>query len=182
MTIKSKRGPNVTPDEHKLVVKFAKQCLKEICKKQYEVQVGITYPKVQPLTYADALKRLQVETKYRSQRSYGGAQRISIDVRYLRNPTRVGLNREEPWYVLNEYSSFAKDSVIGEFETMNKELVMLAVVAHEVAHHIQMRYGPFTRYLKKTYHKPHGDAFKTIYRELRRTLVNPYIEPAQEVA
>jgi len=71
MTIRSKRGPNVTPDEHKLVVKFAKQCLREICKKQYEVQMGVTYPKIRPLTYADALKRLQVETKYRNQRSYG---------------------------------------------------------------------------------------------------------------
>ena len=29
MTIKSARH-NVTPDEHKLVVKFAKQCLREI--------------------------------------------------------------------------------------------------------------------------------------------------------
>ena len=182
MTILSKRGDNVTPEEHKLVVRFAKQCLREICKKQYEVQIGITYPRVRPLTYADALKRLRVETKYRNQRSYGSASHISIDVRHLRNPTRVGLKRSQPWYVLNEYKSFAKDPVIGEFETMNKELVMLAVVAHEVAHHIQMRYGPFTRYLRKTYRKAHGDAFKAIYRELRRTLVNPFIEPVQEVA
>ena len=71
MTIRSKRGDNVTPEEHKLVVRFAKQCLKEICKKQYEVQIGVTYPRVRPLTYADALKRIQVTTKYRNQRSYG---------------------------------------------------------------------------------------------------------------
>ena len=45
-----------------------------------------------------------------------------------------------------------------------------------MSHHIQMRYGMYTRYLKNTFHKPHGDAFKTIYRELRRTLINPYIE------
>jgi hypothetical protein len=177
MTIKSKRGPNVTPDEHKLVVKFAKQCLREICKKQYEVEY-----QGKPVVYAEAIKRLQVKTKHRDQRSYGSASHISIDVRHLRSPTRVGLKRSQPWYVLNEYKSFAKDPVIGEFETMNKELVMLAVVAHEVAHHIQMRYGPFTRYLRKTYRKAHGDAFKAIYRELRRTLVNPFIEPAKEVA
>jgi hypothetical protein len=171
--IKSKRGHNVTPDEHKLVVKFAKQCLREICKKQYEVQIGVTYPRVQPLTYADALKRLQVETKYRSQRSYGGAQRISIDLKDYRNSCTS----------FHEYKSFENDSVIGTIKDCDdRELLLKCLVAHEVAHHIQMRYGPFTRYLKKTYHKPHGDAFKTIYRELRRTLVNPYIEPVQEVA
>ena len=177
MTIKSKRGNNVTPDEHKLVVRFAKQCLKEICKKKYEVEY-----QGKPVVYTEALKRLRVETKYRIQSSFGSARHISIDVSCLRNPMRVGLKRSEPWCVFYEYKSFAKDPVIGEFETTNKELVMLAVVAHEVAHHIQMRYGPFTRYLKKTYRKAHGDAFKAIYRELRRTLVNPFIEPAQEVA
>ena len=50
----NKRGSNVTPVEHKLVVKFAKQCLREMCKKQYELmsQNG------QPVKYADAVKRL----------------------------------------------------------------------------------------------------------------------------
>ena len=171
--IKSKRGPNVTPDEHKLVVKFAKQCLREICKKQYEVQIGVTYPKVQPLTYADALKRLQVETKYRNQRSYGGAKGISIDVRHLRGSLTS----------FHEYKSFADDPVIGSITNCaDSELLLKCLVAHEIAHHIQRRYGPFTRYLKKTCDKPHGEAFKTIYRELRRTLVNPYIESVQEVA
>ena len=173
MTIRSKRGDNVTPEEHKLVVRFAKQCLKEICKKKYEVQIGITYPRVQPLAYADALERIQVSTKYRNQRSYGGAKGISIDVRHYR----------ESLTSFHEYKSFANDPVIGSITNCaDPELLLKCLVAQEVAHHIQRRYGPFTRYLKKTYDKPHGDAFKTIYRELRRTLVNPFIEPVQEVA
>ena len=173
MTILSKRGDNVTPEEHKLVVRFAKQCLKEICKKQYEVQIGVTYPRVRPLTYADALKRLRVETKYRSQRSYGCARRISIDVGDYRNSCTS----------FHEYKSFANDPVIGSITNCtDSELLLKCLVAHEVAHHIQRRYGPHTRYLKKTCDKPHGDAFKAIYRELRRTLINPFIEPAQEVA
>ncbi len=66
MTIKSRRGPNVTPDEHKLVVKFAKQCLKEICKKQYEIEY-----QGNPAVYADAIKRIPVRTHYRRPTSLG---------------------------------------------------------------------------------------------------------------
>ena len=173
MTIRSKRGDNVTPEEHKLVVRFAKQCLKEICKKQYEVRIGVTYPRVRPLTYADALKRIQVTTKYRNQRSYGGAKGISIDMRRYR----------ESLTYFHEYKSFAKDPVIGSITNCaDPELLLKCLVAHEVSHHIQRRYGPFTRYLRKTYRKAHGDAFKANCNDLRRTLVNPFIEPAQEVA
>lgn len=78
MTIKSKRGPNVKPYEHKLVVKFAKQCLKEICKKKYEVEY-----QGKPVVYAEALKRLQVRTKYRGQRSYGSRDYICIDMHVI---------------------------------------------------------------------------------------------------
>jgi len=60
--------------------------------------------------------------------------------------------------------------------------VLFAVVAHEIAHHVQMLYGPSTRYLKKTCHKSHGEAFKSIYRELRRTLVNPQIQSIKQAA
>ena len=174
MTIRSKRGDNVKPREHKLGVNFAKHCLREICKKQYEIEY-----RGKPVVYAEALKRLHVRTKYRSQRCYGSAGGIDIDVRYLRKPKRIGISRPEAWYLLHEYDSFANDPVIGEFETTDKELVLLAGVAHEVAHHIQMLYGAQTLYLKKTYRKAHGVAFKTIYRELRRTLVNPYIQNQQ---
>jgi hypothetical protein len=167
MTIKSKRGSNVTPEEHKLVIKFAKQCLKEICKKQYELEYA-----GKPVVYAEALKRLSVQTKHKGQRSYGGPQRISIDMRYLRNPS----------YKMTEYSAYATDPVIGEFETNDPELVLFAVVAHEISHHVQMLYGPWTRYLKKTYSKSHGEAFKSIYRELRRTLVNPQVESTKQAA
>jgi hypothetical protein len=162
MTIKSRRGPNVTPDEHKLVVKFAKQCLKEICKKQYEVEY-----QGKPVVYADAIKRLQVKTKHLGQRSYGSRDHISIDMKsYRRSFTSF-----------TEYRSFADDPVIGTISNCDdRELLLKCMIAHEVSHHINMRYGLYTRYLKNNFHKPHGDGFKTIYRELRRTLINPYIE------
>ena len=162
MTIKSKRGPNVKPYEHKLVVKFAKQCLKEICKKQYEVEY-----QGKPVVYTEALKRLQVRTKYRGQRSYGSRDHICIDMQRYR----------QSFISFTEYRSFADDPVIGSIiDCDDRELLLKCLVAHEVAHHIQFKYGLYTRYLRNNFHKPHGDGFKTIYRELRRTLVNPYIE------
>jgi len=160
MTIRSKRGDNVKPYEHKLVVKFAKQCLREICKKQYEIEC-----QGKPIVYTEALKRLQVRTKYRCQSSYGSATHICIDMQRYR----------QSFISFTEYRSFADDPVIGSIiDCDDRELLLKCLVAHEVAHHIQSRYGAWTRYLKNTYRKPHGDAFKTIYRELRRTLVNPY--------
>ena len=165
MTIRSKRGDNVKPCEHKLVVNFAKQCLREICKKQHEIEY-----RGKPVVYAEALKRLEIRTKYRSQSSYGSAAHICIDMQRYR----------QSFISFTEYRSFADDPVIGSIKDCDdRELLLKALVAHEVAHHIQSRYGSWTRYLKSTYRKPHGDAFKTIYRELRRTLVNPYIQNQQ---
>ena len=165
MTIRSKRGDNVKPREHKLVVNFAKQCLREICKKQHEIEY-----RGKPVVYAEAIKRLEVRTKYRGQSSYGSAAHICIDMRRYR----------QSFISFTEYRSFADDPVIGSIKDCDdRELLLKALVAHEVAHHIQSRYGSWTRYLKNTYRKPHGDAFKTIYRELRRTLVNPYIQNQQ---
>jgi len=165
MTIRSKRGDNVKPYEHKLVVKFAKQCMREICKKQYEIEC-----QGKPIVYTEALKRLQVRTKYRCQSSYGSATHICIDMQRYR----------QSFISFTEYRSFADDPVIGSIKDCDdRELLLKCLVAHEVAHHIQSRYGAWTRYLKNTYRKPHGDAFKTIYRELRRTLVNPYINQSE---
>ena len=43
MTIKSKRGHNVTPDEHKLVVVC--QAVAGDLQEAVEVQIGVTYPR-----------------------------------------------------------------------------------------------------------------------------------------
>lgn len=164
------RGANVTAAEHALVVKFAKRCLREICKKEYEI--GARWNKDNQISYADAVTWLEIKTKRQWQRSYGGARGIIIDV----SGYRAGLCRH--W----EYRAFQDDPVIGNVFADSPEVALFAEVAHEVAHHVQMRYGRHTRYLAKTYQKPHGEAFQTIYRELRRTLVNPLIEKTQEAA
>jgi len=164
------RGANVTAAEHALVVKFAKRCLREICKKEYEI--GAMFNEENRICYAEAVTWLEVKTKCRGQRSYGGDREIIIDV----SGYRAGRCRH--W----EYRAFRDDPVIGNLVADNPEVALFAEVAHEVAHHVQMRYGRSTRYLAKTYQKPHGEAFQTIYRELRRALVNPLIEEAKEAA
>lgn len=163
MQIRSIRGSNVTAAEHNLVLKFTKHCLRELCKKKYEVCFH-----GKPVTYREALTNCVVKTKYRSQASNGGAARICIDMQRYRSKLSS----------FKEYASFADDPVIGNIPDCNdRELLLKCLVAHEVAHHVQYRYGPHTRWLKNNYQKPHGDGFKNIYRELRRTLVNPKIKP-----
>ena len=165
----NKRGSNVTPVEHKLVVKFAKQCLREMCKKQYELmnQNG------QPVKYADAVKRLAVTTKCRGQSSHGGAGGITIDLSCFRS----GRTKFE------EYAAYAKSKLIGDIDYCDDlELLLKALVAHEVAHHIQHRYGPHTRHLIKTYRKSHGAGFQSIYADLRVALINPFVDDAKQEA
>ena len=69
-------------------------------------------------------------------------------------------HREAKIGKFHEYKAFENDPVIGAFKTDDVEAVIAATVAHEVAHHVQYRYGPCTRWLKKSYRKPHGDGFK----------------------
>ena len=160
---RNKRGPNVTPAEHKLVVKFAKECLRLMCKKEFE----LTNFSGEQIKYADAVKKLSVTTKCRGQASHGGTGGITIDL----TDFRAGGGCFE------EYDSYANSPLIGSITgCFDSELLLKAEVAHEVAHHIQDAYGPHSKHLKSTYRKSHGEAFKAIYGELRRVLINPYID------
>lgn len=150
------KSDNVTTTEKNLVVKYAKMCLREMAKKEHELD----------RSYQELLNGITVKVKYRGQRSYGGASHICIDTRYLR---QIHNN-------FHEYDAYRKDPVIGEIYDTTPELVLLAVVAHEIAHHIQRRYGPNTRWLRKICRKPHGEGFQAIYRILRSKVVNPLVQ------
>lgn len=80
----------------------------------------------------------------------------------------------------SEYSAFHKDPVIGSATFFTKEDALKALVAHEVSHHIQYRYGPNTSWLKNNYKKPHGEGFRTIYAILRGALCNQNINNGEE--
>jgi hypothetical protein len=150
------KAKNVTTAEKNLVAKYTKMCLREMAKKEHEID----------WSYQQLLNGITVKIKNRGQCSYGGINSITIDVCYIRR------NSTE----LTEYRAYARDPVIGDVDDITPELVLLGVVAHEVAHYIQDRCGPYTRWLKKTYRKPHGEGFQAIYRILRSRIVNPLIE------
>lgn len=161
----SRRGHNVPADVHKLVVKMAARCMRELSKKGYELP---------------ALTRsIEVRTKKSGQASYGGRRGICIDVGdFIRGSKFV-------W----EYAAIRNDAVIGRVrDAGSAENMLFALVAHEVAHHVQRAYAMRMAYecgkpeWEAMMRKPHGKGWQMIYRWLRRELVNPAIAAAKEEA
>ena len=157
--ITCKRGKNVTIEDRVLVLKMVKRCMTELNKQKHEIGF---------LRNKSFWKPLHVVIKKKSQCSYAYEdESISIDVAEYHRGGRF----------LNEYAVYRSDLVIGERkQAATPESVLFAVVAHEVAHHVQAAYGPHTRMYKSSYEKPHGHAFQDIYRILRSTLVNPELD------
>ena len=146
---------NVTSVEAKMVRKMTDLCLKELSKKEHEI----------PAAYDEMKRACHVHVKHRGQCSNGGPRDITIDLWHFRKGTSF------MW----EYALIAKDPVIGEMECGDAETHLFGLVAHEVAHHVQYRWGPHTRWLKSKYKKPHGEGFRDIYRILRSRVVNPRV-------
>ena len=160
--ITCKRGKNVTTEDRALVLKMVKSCMKELNKKKHEIGF---------VKQNSFWKPLDVRIKKKRQRSYGGESYISIDIAQYHEGNRL----------LNEYSAYRLDPVIGERNrAATPESVLLAIVAHEVAHHVQYAYGPHTRMYKAIFKKPHGEAFQDIYRILRSTIVNKQLDACED--
>ena len=161
----SRRGHNVPADVHKLVVKMAARCMRELSKKDYELP--------------ELTDCIEVVTKKSGQCSHAGSRGITIDVSdYMRGFDRL-------W----EYKAIAKDPVIGAVPLAgHRDNVLFAVVAHEVAHHVQTAYAMRMAYecgkpeWEAMMQKPHGKGWQMIYRWLRRELVNPAIAAALKEA
>lgn len=155
------KSTNVTTAEKNLVVKYVKKCLRELAKRDYEIVDAWG----KPVTVAMLQKHAHTFVKCRGQASRAGAHKITVDVAAY----RLGYTH------FAEYRAVAKDQTIGTIPKADKETVLLALVAHEVAHHIQYRYGGYTRWLMNNYRKPHGHGWQAIYRILRANVVNPNI-------
>jgi hypothetical protein len=161
----SRRGHNVPADVHKLVVKMAARCMRELSKKDYELP--------------ELTGSIIVRTKKSSQRSNGGRHGICIEVaRYMAG--------EDCIY---EYAAIRSDAVIGSVANAGSaENALFSVVAHEVAHHVQRAYAMRMAYecgkpeWEAMMQKPHGKGWQMIYRWLRRELVNPAIAAALKEA
>ena len=146
----------VRAKDRDLAVKWAKRCLREITRKDYEL----------PVDYAQARSDLVVTVKRAGHRSSACAKGITIDISAYSKGTST----------LLEYPAFARDPVIGSRDAITPELVLASTIAHEVSHFVQYRYGPDTRWLQKRFRKPHGEGFQEIYRILRSKVVNPHLQ------
>tara|TARA_R110001583_G_scaffold191795_1_gene357560 strand:- start:45 stop:857 length:813 start_codon:yes stop_codon:yes gene_type:complete len=148
----------------KQVEKMVRACMNQLKKKEYEL--GITKADVDA-----AVRVLQVIDKNGVPGGGGGAI-IKINMSYWQHSN-------EP-HTFTEYESYNEDPVIGKHEVQNFEHCVWLQVAHEVSHHVQYAICPhikrFSRRGSKSYLKPHGDGFKTIYRFLRRDFINPLID------
>lgn len=144
-----RKGSGVTVGDQALVVKYTKLCLREIYRAEHEIPVsGIG---------------LRIVTKRGRGTSYGSRYEITIDTK-------------PDFHGIYEYAAYANDPVIGDNRKASREMALAAVVAHEIAHHIQYACGPQTRWLKKKYRKAHGEGFRDIYRILRSRVINPVVD------
>ena len=146
-----------TPEE-RLIEKMVRRCMNHLKGKDYEL--GITQSDVE-----SAVKCTRVVNKdWCSGATYGGKKHIQINLAYWQHG-------KGGWH--KEYDAFDKCPVIGGRYTKNLEEDLWMSVSHEVAHHVQRKFGPKCSWLKNTCRKPHGQGFKDIYSILRSRIVNP---------
>lgn len=80
---------------------------------------------------------------------------------------------------LYEYASFNDDPEIGGFYYTNADLKLGLHICHEMAHAVQ-----YYRNLKGVglkYDRPHGQSFKEPYRLIRKKVLNPFLEPQEQL-
>lgn len=154
MKITGKRPSTVKAASFNLIKKFAKKCLRELSKKEHELNIP----------YAKAVMNLSASSSPFGNYGRGGQKGIWINVYHF--------ERGEGFCW--EYASYRKDPVIGECNFGNPEQALFGLVAHEMSHHVQYAYCPNTRMYKSKYRKPHGECFQDLYRILRSRLVNVF--------
>ena len=148
-----------TPEE-KLIERMVRRCMNHLKCKDYEL--GIKKHHVR-----EAVSCIKVVNKgWCSYAGYGGRNVIQIILAYWQHG-------KGGWH--KEYDAYDKSPVIGGRYTKSLEEDLWMSVAHEVAHHVQLKFGPQCRWLKKTWRKPHGQGFKEIYTILRSKIVNPML-------
>jgi hypothetical protein len=157
--VKCNRAKTVTTLERNIVLKMIKQCMTELNRPKHEIaQSGTKFSK--PFD-------LEIRDQSSGNSGHANEECIMINIHnFKKGNTRL-------W----EYAAYISDPVIGgREEGATPESVLLALVAHEVAHHVQYAYAPMSRVYKKSYRKAHGHGFQDIYRILRANVVNPKLD------
>jgi len=146
--------------EEKLIERMVRKCMNHLKKKDYELDIKKHHVE-------EAIQCTKVVNKdWCSGATYGGKRVIQINLNYWQHG-------KEGWH--KEYPAYDNCPVIGGRYTKSLEEDLWLSVSHEVAHHVQYKFGPKCRWLKNIYRKPHGLGFKRIYRMLRSNVVNPQL-------
>jgi predicted SprT family Zn-dependent metalloprotease len=85
-----------------------------------------------------------------------------------------GLNKYAEGNEYIEYGHIANDPVIGNRFAQDEDEALLLTLGHELAHHV-VHLIAHKRKLKVS-PKPHGKAFKAVYRMIRSLAVNPMLD------
>ena len=85
--------------------------------------------------------------------------------------------RDGEIYRVYEYKSFDSDPYIGGFYTRDKHDRLRMVIVHEIAHALQY----YSYRLNNFRCKPHGTAWKNLYKRLREEFINPRLEDQTEL-
>ena len=85
--------------------------------------------------------------------------------------------RDGSVYRVYEYKSFDSDPLIGGFYTRDKHDRLRMVIVHEIAHALQY----YSYKLNKFRCKPHGPAWKNLYKRLREEFINSRLEDQTEL-
>jgi hypothetical protein len=120
------------------------------------------------------LKSITLDWSSRRSRSRGGMYADGPGISIAMVP--ACRDQKGELYKIYEYASFAKDRDIGEIYTRRKTAKLEMTILHEVAHALQ-----YYSYRLNNYRcKPHGPAFKNMYRRLRCAFLNPLLENQAE--
>lgn len=124
--------------------------------------------------YKLGLFKLDWSTRRTSSRGgiYHNAPGINIAMNVAVKPTKIVARAYE-------YASFDRDKVIGGFYYTDTNLKLGHHICHEMAHTVQF-YSRSVLGLGD-FDKPHGKSFKTPYRAIRQKILNPLLEPQQEL-
>lgn len=156
-------------NNHKKVEKMVRRILRHLRKKEYELNL--------PKNAADVAVEALCVIDEPMARSVAGAALIMINV--------GGWNLKFGQF--SEYKRYAADPVIGSLKKVSPDHALMALVAHEVSHHIQFRYArsvhmnSYERRRFADWTKPHGQTFQDIYRMIRRDLINPMISQKETI-
>ena len=139
---------------------MVRRCMNHLKKKEYEL--NITQARVD-----EAVRVTRVVNKdYANGATYAGKHVIQINTAYWQHGEKNQI----------EYKAFNSDPVIGQVNDVTEEEQFMLTVAHEVSHHVQYTVCRSIPRYKSTFRKAHGKCFQSVYRYLRRDLVNPIIE------